>query len=150
MIPLLRTVTVSKRSQMTGCPLWRRQTRDPLRSPSDFWKGTTYTIHLLVSNALKLLFSPDRPRTLNSLQSRHCPCKNLHPRLVQTHLSQPPSTHCPLDSRCLRSLLLHRPILRAIDPMSTDSSCLGSHRSRFDVYPRKHDVYCHWLFQCLH
>ena len=142
--------TCSKCSQKVRCPLRRRQARDSLKSPADVRKGASHTIHLPVINILKLHNSPDRSRTPNPLQPRHRPCKNLHFGPLQTHLPRPPTTRCPLDRRRLRSLLLHSSIFRTTNPVSTRSSCLGSHYSKSNLHPRKHHVYCYWLFQCLH
>ena len=100
------------------------------------------------TQALIYLVSPDRPRTPDPLQPRHRPRKNLHPCPLQTHLSWPPSTYHPLDSRRLCRLLLHRPILRATNPMPTHSSSLGSYYPEPGLHSRKHDLHCHRLFQC--
>ena len=89
-----------------------------LNHPQIFGKVTD-TMHRLVLNSLSFLVSPDRSRTLNSLQSGHRPRQNLHPYPLPKNFPEPSSAHCPLDRRRLRTLLLHRPILRTANPMST-------------------------------
>ena len=107
-----------------------------VKYPQTFGKVRLTRFTYQAVNPLKLLVLPDRPRTPDPLQSRHRSRQNLHPRPLPTHFSQPPSPHCPLGRRRLRSLLLHGPILRAAHPMSTHPSGLGSHRAKSDVHPR--------------
>ena len=96
---------------------------------------------------LNLPIALDRPCTSDPLQPRDRPCEGVHSPPIQTDLPQPSSAHRPLDGRRLHILLLHRPIFRAPNPVSTHPGSLGSHRCRSSLHPCKHHIHCDRHFQ---